>query len=91
MKQKVFTVHDIKAEAYNTPFFANTKGLAIRSFSELVNDPKSSVYAYPADFSLFEIGEYDLLTGIISGYSHPVSMGSAVEYKKEPESLPLFD
>ena len=31
-------IHDVKAEAYNQPFFAPAKGAAIRDFAALVND-----------------------------------------------------
>lgn len=59
MKHKIFTVYDSKAEFYGQPFFAATRGIAIRMFTELANDGSSSVGKYPADFTLFEIGEYD--------------------------------
>ena len=38
---KAFCIHDVKAEAYNQPFFAPAKGAAIRDFTDLVNDGKS--------------------------------------------------
>ena len=65
---KAFCIHDVKAEAYNQPFFAPAKGAAIRDFTDLVNDGKSMVSKYPHDYTLFEIGNFDSSTGI---YAYP--------------------
>ena len=44
---RVYSVFDVKSEAYGTPFFCPTKGLAIRSFTEAVNDSQTSISRYP--------------------------------------------
>ena len=59
MITKIFSVYDSKAEVFGKPFFSGTKGLALRSFTEISNDSASEIGKYPADFTLFELGEYD--------------------------------
>lgn len=81
MKIKMFAVHDSKAEAYLQPFSMRSKGEAIRAFQNSVNDPQTQFNKYPADFTLFEIGEYDELTGQIIP-SNKIALGNAIEYKK---------
>jgi len=77
---KIFTVHDSKAEAYLPPFHMPSRGLVIRAFTESVNDPKTSFYKYPSDFTLFEIGEYDDQKGTITSYTTKQAIGLALDY-----------
>jgi hypothetical protein len=79
MEIKVFTIYDEKAEAYLQPFFSDTHGLAIRSITDLVNDPNHNFCKYAADFTLFQIGTFDNKTGMIT--EDRQSLGSLVEYK----------
>ena len=55
---KAFTVRDVKSEAFMQPFFARSKGEAMRSFSDEVNNPTQGLIGkHPSDFVLFMIGE----------------------------------
>ena len=64
MLKKIYTIRDSKGEIYHTPFFQNTHGEAERSFRTAVNDPQTSIYKYPEDYSLWYMGEYDDNTGL---------------------------
>lgn len=79
---KIFTVYDTKAEAYLQPFFMQTRGAAIRGFTELVNDKNHSFGKYPADYVLFEIGSFDDHTGLISANIAPLSVGVGIDFLK---------
>lgn len=78
---KIFTVYDSKVEAYKTPFFAQSKGAALRDWSDAVNDPQTMFHRHPEDYVLFELGEYDDQTGQFHQHPAPVSMGVAIEMK----------
>lgn len=62
----VFTVHDSKAQAYLPPFNLPTKEMAVRTFSDTVNDSKHPFGKHPADYTLFHIGTFDDDTGLIT-------------------------
>ncbi len=68
---KAFEIRDLKAEAYTTPFFAETAGLAMRTLQQRIpdNDP---MRVYAPDFALYETGTWNAQTGIIEGYLSPV-------------------
>jgi len=89
MQLKLFTVYDRAAQAYMTPFFLLTKGLAIRSFSETVNDPNHNFGKYSEDFTLFELGSYDDQKSKFEIYPAPVSLGVGVEFKILPDPREL--
>lgn len=62
----VYCVFDAKAGIFGTPFCQHSDGLAIRDFTDAVNDgsnPNNMWHKHPEDFSLFKVGEYDQKTG----------------------------
>lgn len=78
---KVFAIHDQKVGAYRQPFFMLNKGYAARAVMNLLKDPNSEIANYPADMTLFELGEYDDSKGAMLPYEAPVSHGNVLEYK----------
>lgn len=82
MIQKIYTVYDSKLEAYMQPFFMQSKGQAVRAFTDSVNDQTTQFNKHPEDFTLFELGEYDDSTGKFTNLHTPNSLGVALEYKK---------
>lgn len=89
---KVYSIRDTKAEYFGTPFFAQSRGVALRMFSDLVNDSRSAISKHPEDYALFEIGNYDDQVGVVSGVDL-VNLGLASSYVKvtvvEPTLFPL--
>lgn len=80
--KKIYTVHDIKAEAYLAPFFVPTAGLAIRTFAETCNTPDHDFSKYPEDYTLMELGDYDETTGLITAHPAPIAIGKALDFVK---------
>lgn len=78
MKHMVFTVFDKAVGAYLQPFFSRSRGEALRSFSDAVNDSKSQFFVHPADFYLVFCGVFDDNSGIFS-CADPERVISAVE------------
>lgn len=89
MKLKIFSIYDSKAEYYLQPFFMQTKRDAIDAFKALVNDDKSRISKHPADFTLFEVGEYDDLTGKFTSYASNISIHNALELKEVSSQMNL--
>lgn len=59
MKLAAFSVFDSKAKAFGTPFFASNDQVALRMFSASINSGDSYVAKFPADFTLFRVGDWD--------------------------------
>ena len=87
MIQKVFAVHDIKAEAFLKPFFTNTVGEALRGFIDACNDPQVQFNKHPEDYTLFELGEFDDGKGLITALPTPRPLGKAIEFVKSTPAL----
>lgn len=87
---KIFAIYDEKAESFRFPFFQSTSGLAIRTFSDGANDPRSELSKYPYDFKLFELGTFQEDSALINTHPSPILMGVAIDYKKPDERPDLF-
>lgn len=68
---KAFSIRDIKAEGFNTPFFQSTFGLAERAFKEACQDEKTQIHKNKEDFALFYVGEFNQQTGEFSPEPSP--------------------
>lgn len=81
MEFKIYSVRDVKANAYLTPVFFVNDGQAIRAFSDAVLNNNSGFSKHPEDYSLFKIGVYDDASGNVSG-NIPEFLSAAVDYIK---------
>ncbi len=80
MKVLVFAVFDAAVEAYLTPMFFETKGAAIRAFSDACNAEGHHFAAHADDYTLFHIGFFDPREGSLTALSTPDSLGVALQY-----------
>ena len=83
MNKVMISVYDSKGEFYSNPICCKSKGEAVRSFEDEVNDPKSPIFKHPEDYTLFAIGEFDDSNCCFAMYESKVSLGLAVEFKRE--------
>lgn len=80
----IFSVRDTKVNAFMTPWFAPTKGAAIRSLSDAVNGDKDGPVAkHPGDYILFYVGEFDEVTGQILPLVAPEQVCAASDLIEE--------
>lgn len=85
MKLVMSCVHDVKGETYSQPWFTPTAAAAVRSFTDLVNDPQrgQTVFSHPEDYVLYEMGSFDDSTGQFTSHPIPKHLVSGSSVKKE--------
>lgn len=61
MELIICAVRDAKSEAFGRPFFSQSMGIAIRSFSDEVNreHEDNTLNKHSEDFSLYALGKFD--------------------------------
>lgn len=61
MKYNIMSVYDRTAQLYGSPYYAVSKGSAIRGFSDEINrqDSQNTLYQHPDDFELVYLGTFD--------------------------------
>lgn len=75
----LYSIHDSKAQAYNSPFAFHRDEQAMRTFSDCIRSPEHTFSKNPADYTLFKIGTYDDEQGDIQP-NVPYSLGNGVEF-----------
>jgi len=63
MKLNVYSIFDNASGLYSRPFYAQSDGEAIRSFSDIACDADHPIGMHPADYTLFRVGIWDDNTG----------------------------
>lgn len=89
MTQHLFAVYDAKAQAFTTPFPANTLGIAERLFSDLVNQHGHQFNKHPADYTLFKIGTFDTASGELKSISNEQLATGLQLLDSSRDSLPI--
>lgn len=82
MQKGIFAIFDDKAAVFATPFFSPNEFVATRDLSSAVNDPMTSLFKHPADFSLYHLGDFDDASGAISSFDKPVHICTASSLKE---------
>lgn len=77
----IVAVKDHALDAFNTPFFVPTEGVAVRSFKDEVNRPESPMGAHPEDYDLYKLGEYDERRGAFNTHE-PLQIARAKNFKE---------
>lgn len=64
---KIYSIKDLKANIYNTPFFQQSDVHAFRAFNAECNRAVDTnmMYLYPEEFALCYMGEFNEETGIL--------------------------
>jgi len=71
MKTIMVAVRDQKSVQFTQPVTAPTRGIALRSWGDQLNDPANAQMdqaKHPEDFTLWYLGEYDSDTGQVTGH-----------------------
>lgn len=65
---KMYSIKDEKTGAFNNPFFAAHTEHVVRSIRRTLEEkrPGDSFAEFPQDFSLWEMGEFNNETGVLS-------------------------
>lgn len=78
MKMFIYSIYDTASAAYMRPFFQQSDGQALRSFSDIANDPNHDIGRHPEDYTLVRIGTFNDQTGKIDP-ENPESLITGLE------------
>lgn len=63
MKVALYSVHDVKADAFDRPFPATNDAVAVRMFMSACQDANSLMHQHPGDYALYCLGQFDDYSG----------------------------
>ncbi len=83
MKKTIVAVFDKASNAFGQPIFAPAKGVALRSFTDEVNNnyETNQMYHHPDDFTLYDLGLFDDNTGEFELHNPPNKLLTAKDAK----------
>ncbi|WNK12698.1 MAG: nonstructural protein [Microvirus sp.] len=76
---KMYSVYDNKAQAYLAPFCCVNNMVALRMFGDSAGDANHMFNRHPLDYHLFEMGEFDDVSGLVQAVL-PVNLGAAAMF-----------
>jgi len=79
---KVYCIFDSKVGAYLNPLIMRSAGEAVRAFGQACNQADHDFYRYAEDYTLFEIGTWDEITGTFQAYDSHISLCRAIEVSR---------
>lgn len=82
MLTELYTIYDSKALIYNKPFHQQNEAVALRTASDLANDPNSECCKHAEDYVLFYLGTYDDQTTEMNLQTAPKSIARFHELKQ---------
>ncbi len=82
---KIYSIYDAAAAAHLPPFFLATDAMAIRTFSDCVQDSKHAFSQHPDHYTLFDHGTFDNLTGEILSNENMLSLGNGTTFQQPLE------
>lgn len=86
---KLFLLKDEKSTSYGFPLSRETRGMFLRDIQEELKRGQALFAKHPQDFSIFEIGEYDALTGEVKLYESKNCLGLVSDFRDlSLESIP---
>lgn len=86
---RAYSIFDTKALQYHPPFYSSTDGAAVRSLSDLANDPNTNIGRHPADYVLYCVGTWDDNKGDFAPVSPLMHVMDAVALVKLTPELPI--
>lgn len=90
MTKLMCAVYDTVSKVYAPPFYVSTKGEAVRSFSNAVNDKSmGDLNKHPKDFLLFLLGQWDDNSGLLTAVQPPERIGLGSDFVEVINGKPL--
>ena len=82
-----YCIYDSTAAVYYPPFTFKIDQQAIRAFAVTMDSPNSNMSLFPQDYSLYCLGSFDEITGMLQPLKNPRRVITAMELK-EPADAP---
>lgn len=86
---KAYSLLDMKAGAFASPFFMHHDAQAIRAVAELAGDATTLIGRYPSDYALCRIGTFDDASGVMQA-APCENLGVVAGFLPAKPQLPLF-
>lgn len=88
MLHELYCIRDTKTEVYGKPFTQHARGEALRTATQVANDPQTLIGQYPEDYDLYYLGKYNDQDGAFKLEPSPSHVLKMITLKKLPAISP---
>lgn len=81
-KHNLYSIYDSKVEGYMQPFFLPNDQVAMRAFSDLVNEDNHDLNRHPEDYTLFNLATFDPTSGTVTPQHTPKALITGISAKR---------
>lgn len=88
-KLQAYAIKDIQSQLFTNPHFMTNETIALRAFEGACRNPETNFHKYPQDFSLYHVGDYDIVTAKMEAIT-PKQVANATQYTEQlasPENI----
>jgi len=90
-KVGVYSIRDNKVTAYSDRLICSShKASMTRAFKTIINEQGSPYNLYPEDYELYQVGEFETDSGVITPFSASVFICSAMSLYDTTKTTPIF-
>lgn len=79
----MYAVRDAKANAFLSPNFFPSRGIAMREFGDAMVSEKSFMFKHPEDFSLWYLGEFNDQSGNVKTQPAPELICNGLDFSPQ--------
>lgn len=81
MKKSVYSIRDNKMASFGIPVIIENDAVATRQFGDVIVSGGDNVMCkHPADFTLYNLGEFDSATGKFENLDCPVALATGSDF-----------
>lgn len=81
----LFAIKDTKGNQFGPLIEERTVGAGVRTFHMHYLNQGSMISQWPDDYTLYQVGTFDIITGEIVGLENIVNLGSAAQFVETEE------
>lgn len=82
-KMQMFTIQDVRAEAFMRPFFMENEQTAVRAVGTMLVEQKDDLSKFPEDYALWRIGMFCTIHGTVTALDAPEYIGNLANIQKD--------
>lgn len=83
----LYTLFDKKTTAYGEIIQNEHLAEVIRMFVKLLKNPETKIAAFPEDYALYQIGQYDMATGRLEPAHQPIFLMEIATLLQQPSQM----
>lgn len=80
MKASLYSIKDEVSKNFGRIMEQNNSAEAMRTFADIVLNQETVISKHPTDYTLYKVGEFDTVTGLIEIGKEPIELANGKDF-----------